>query len=435
MGNAFDSFEESLRSGMEDFSYHYDASAWAEMESRLNQAGSGVRAKRYSSLLVAAGFAVLSSACFVLFPRTGTDAHSGIAATPVYHNWHDAFAPFHGSETEQPATSYAELVDPALASRDASAPMAAQLDQPLTAVESPTAHSEAAETAGSSGNEAYDPVVADLRNTNEPPVKAIAEEAGDDEAAASIQFTASEVCAGEAVTFSVDMNLEGLRYLWIFEDGDFSKEQTPTHTFSDPGVWNVGLSVQDDRGKIIASSIDASIIVHPKPEADFSWQFVNAPGEVAKVQFRNESRSASECEWQFVDGSDSEDINPTREFFQRGKHPFKLVATNEFGCEDEQHSYLYVDKEYNLEAPVAMSRGEMAFVPEALYSEKRDWKLTLYHGGQPTYETTSVERPWDGTLANGSLVEAGTSCPWVLIIYGRSGLEKEYFSGELIVTP
>lgn len=423
MSRGLDQFEESIRQSLDGVKFDYEPQGWAEMDARLNRAGGSAR--RTNSLWAAAGFLLLSATAFSLLPGDSSTASLagrsadipqagfGYASTTPLSSDANTSTPFASSTTDQATNTAADQEGSASTSNTA------EVDKTFNNTSSETGLDQPSES------------------TPPPSVTDTNAEANlaDAAPAPAIMLSVSEACQGEPVSFSVNMDLDGLEYLWIFGDGDFSKESNPTHVFEKSGTWEVGLSIQDSRGKINASSLGAKVHVHQKPEAVFDWDFTNQPGDVTTVKFNNLSKHASDSYWVFDDGHDTGDINPEREYFQRGKKRVKLVTTNEFGCKDTAAEYLYVEKDYDLEAPLALAVSpELTFMPDALEGESRPFKLTVYNDMQPVFTSTNFEHGWDGSLPGGSAVTTGTVCHWVLIICGRGGLEKEYFSGELTIS-
>lgn len=426
MGNHLDHFEEAVRQSLDGVKFDYEPQQWAEMESMLNRAGQSGR--RNTSLLAAAGFLLVSVSAFTLWPNNSSEAFRGAQAEPMPRT---AF----GYDTAESADAGADALTTTDFASEAEATLA-QANQAATPASNAgtTANHSANTTAGSDrAQEVADATSSDADTSTDNNGTADTNLPADD--APAILLSVSAACAGEPIDFSVNMDLEGMQYLWIFGDGDFSSDPAPTHLYEKAGVWEAALSIQDPNGKIIAESLGAKVRVHQKPEARFNWDFVNRPGEVTRVKFNNTSKYASESVWTFDTGESTSEINPELEYFQPGAKRVSLETTNEFGCTDQHTEILYVQKDYDLEAPLAIApaNGE-TFMPDALQKDPRAFSLTVYHEMQPVFVSNSYSEGWDGTLSGGQAAAPGTVCSWVLVIYGRDGLEKEYYSGEITVT-
>lgn len=81
-------------------------------------------------------------------------------------------------------------------------------------------------------------------------------------------FTATTVCQGEATQFTNTSTPSGqtLTYLWDFGDGQSSMSQNPpSHTFAQPGTYQVTLTVSSSNGNC-SDQITNTIIVLPSPD-------------------------------------------------------------------------------------------------------------------------------------------------------------------------
>ena len=61
-----------------------------------------------------------------------------------------------------------------------------------------------------------------------------------------------------------------LRYAWNFGDGETSSEANPSHTFAEPGVYRVTLSVADDSGDAVNASLTVRVNNAPPVATIFS---------------------------------------------------------------------------------------------------------------------------------------------------------------------
>jgi gliding motility-associated-like protein len=72
-------------------------------------------------------------------------------------------------------------------------------------------------------------------------------------------------CAGTPVNFTSN-SISGLAitsYFWDFGDATFSSLQNPSHTFNNPGTYDVNLSIINSGG--FSSTMTHSVVVHPRP--------------------------------------------------------------------------------------------------------------------------------------------------------------------------
>lgn len=120
-------------------------------------------------------------------------------------------------------------------------------------------------------------------------------------------------------------------YEWEFEDGATSTEAEPSHTFTEPGIYNVKLTAEGDGG----SHYDYEIItVYELPTPDFvaTPTFVMLPNQA--VQFFNSSLNGNTYIWDFGDGTYTTDLNPVHLYTKEGIYDVKLIAYSQQMCVD-----------------------------------------------------------------------------------------------------
>ncbi len=89
----------------------------------------------------------------------------------------------------------------------------------------------------------FDPDESDCPENNPPVVDEIAADPDSGDAPLEVAFTAS----------ASDADDDELTYAWDFGDGGTSGEQNPTHTYSDPGVYEAALTVSDGTDEVTGS--------------------------------------------------------------------------------------------------------------------------------------------------------------------------------------
>ncbi len=115
-------------------------------------------------------------------------------------------------------------------------------------------------------------------------------------------------------------------YLWDFDDGTFSTDALPVHTYLYSGTYDIKL-VANPGG--CPDSITQTVTVNRPPVAGFSF-LENCSFD---IQFLNSSDSATIYNWNFGDGV-SAVPSPLHSFSTIGGHDVTLVALNNAGCAD-----------------------------------------------------------------------------------------------------
>lgn len=132
-----------------------------------------------------------------------------------------------------------------------------------------------------------------------------------------------------------------LSYYWNFGDGSSSVNNDPVHAYknfsrTDDKTFNISLTATSEYG--CDSTISGTVVIHPKPLADFNFPLaVDCPP--FPVQFTDNSMGASlDYHWDFGTGNTSSDMNPVETFYNSGstilENPVTLIITTDFNCAD-----------------------------------------------------------------------------------------------------
>ncbi len=458
MSNNLSNFDQSVRKSVEGFDAPYDANSWSALSSKLDAASSSSSSNYLWAALAAAGlfaatgiylyYHVQNAACEASLVGTTMKIERGTAYDGVFMKMDDSThaGAIKGIDVETTLDESLAL-DESIGEQDF-AMNANDVSQSNSNVNSTT--NKISSKPGSDLNNPNNAnwSVIDDRNSTENSEGAVADKAegkkskddeGSSENALAFAPSLSEACVGVEVTFDLQTGDVDGNYLWNFGDGNFSNAPNPTHKYAKSGSYDISLSVTSKSdGKIRSTTMKEMILINPKPNADFEWEFVNSPGHEPQVSFKNTSEMATDCLWVFDEKDTSTEINPSTSYDSKGRHVVLLSAENEFGCIDEKYAYISIDSDYNLLAQETMTPGvegpQGVFMPLGLKKKDVDFKLTVYDNKQPIFESTNKFKPWDGQLPGGEFVESG-SYPWVVIIYNRYGEEEKYYSGTITITP
>ena len=139
-------------------------------------------------------------------------------------------------------------------------------------------------------------------------------------------------CAPLAVDFDNHSN-HGAQFIWDFDDDVMTSEESPTHVFTRPGLYNVSLTVIGYEGQEDQVIHYGAVEVFPSASA----AFVNSPTQVIvpdqPVDFVNLSdMDATEYFWDFGDGQFSVEKDPVHFYTEPGIYTVSLTANNSFNC-------------------------------------------------------------------------------------------------------
>ncbi|MCB9451774.1 MAG: PKD domain-containing protein [Anaerolineaceae bacterium] len=119
-------------------------------------------------------------------------------------------------------------------------------------------------------------------------------------------------------------------YSWNFGDGGSSPEPNPTHTFRNPGLFTVTLTVAGPGG---SSNVSRQINVQSTaaPVAGFTQDKTSGPSPLA-IQFTDQSTGQIDTySWAFGDGATSNEHSPAHTFVNVGTYNVILTVTGTGG--------------------------------------------------------------------------------------------------------
>ncbi|MDD2196730.1 MAG: PKD domain-containing protein, partial [Bacteroidales bacterium] len=233
----------------------------------------------------------------------------------------------------------------------------------------------------------------------------------------------------------INASLYGSSFLWDFDDGTTSTSPSPSHTFNEPGYYNVSLTIWGDGGTHTFYDV---LRVYPTPIASFNVlpEIVVLPEGLA--HFYNLSKGANAYLWSFGDGALSPEIDPVHKYKDLGSYNVELIAYTNFNCTDtiSKDAAVIVEGEGLLRFP-------NAFVPSKTgpsggrynpvdYSNKIfhpvhkgviEYQLLIFNRwGEQIFQSNDVLVGWDG-YRNGEL---GTQDVYVWRAKGRFSTGKSF---------
>jgi PKD repeat protein len=128
----------------------------------------------------------------------------------------------------------------------------------------------------------------------------------------------SPVCNGTSVQFTGPAGMDS--YQWSLGDGKSSTDQSPSHTYSGPGTYAVKLTVSKDG---CTRTCEGSVTVKPLP--DCSWTSNSPVDNANPVRFTGPSGTDS-YNWEFGDGSNSTEPNPSHAYPSAGTYNVRLTV-------------------------------------------------------------------------------------------------------------
>lgn len=139
------------------------------------------------------------------------------------------------------------------------------------------------------------------------------------------------------------------RWRWTFGDGNVSDLQHPVHYYAKTGVYPVTLVV-GNRNEEKAKKGEVIIAISARPEAYF-YTYTMKGREVSDIYYPGDkvyfidksSGTPTEWQWDFGDGTKSQEQNPTHTFNTSGFHVVSLQVENYLGS-DRIEAYILVNE-------------------------------------------------------------------------------------------
>lgn len=155
--------------------------------------------------------------------------------------------------------------------------------------------------------------------------------------AVTANFTAANACLSAPIEFADGSSVSSgsiTAWDWTFDDTDTSIVQSPSHTYTDDGTYNVKLVVTSSDG--CKDSITKPVIVYPKPEADFTH--INQCDGTA-VPFTNASTVAppeviNSWNWSFGDNTSGTGSTTTHLYASPATYTVTLIVNTTNMCSD-----------------------------------------------------------------------------------------------------
>ena len=120
-------------------------------------------------------------------------------------------------------------------------------------------------------------------------------------------------------------------WLWNFGDGNTATSEDPNHTYQQPGIYNVSLTVITNSGCTTSVSLPNYITVNAAPVPSFSVGNTVACSPVL-VPFTNTTAGTNTYNWSFGNGSYATTSSASSSYATTGNYTVMLTATSPNGC-------------------------------------------------------------------------------------------------------
>ncbi len=213
---------------------------------------------------------------------------------------------------------------------------------------------------------------------------------------AGFGFDAGAGCAPAEVQFTSASSANTISHQWTFEGGEpeSSALPNPIVTYAQPGAYSVTLIAGNAAG---FDTLVQTLSIGQGPVADFDFA-VNG----ANVAFQSTSSGAVAYNWDFGDGSGSDEQNPSHTYGTDGQYTVTLTASNACGSATATYTVTISSAlpavNFNAGQREGCAPFEVQFINES--SGNSESFLWLFPGGSP--ESSTAENPVVTYAAPGS---------------------------------
>jgi gliding motility-associated-like protein len=192
---------------------------------------------------------------------------------------------------------------------------------------------------------------------------------------------------------------------WDFGDGNTGGDISPTHTYTEPGIYNVFVSITSPIGCSTEATFPSWIKIDPSPIAAFEFSPTEIFNTNAFVQFTDKSQLADRWNWQFDALGSSTLQNPSFIFQDTGLQTIILTVTHPSGCQDTAIAFLDIIPRANYIMPNAFTPNNDGsndrFLGKGYFEGMRNFEMIIFNRwGEAIFETNDPQSGWDGTYRN-----------------------------------
>lgn len=227
-------------------------------------------------------------------------------------------------------------------------------------------------------------------------------------------------CNPQEITFN-NTTLNSSDCTWNFEGiGSQNTCGTVIQNYTNPGVFDVSLTVTDLNGCVNTLLNSDMITIFPQPVASFDATPTELSAYNPLVETDNNSSNATNYSWDFGDGFTSNGVNPSHTYPDKsGTYVIVLYATNGI-CIDSAETTVEVKEELTWYVPNSFTPDgdELNNVFLPVFNDafdKQSYTMLIFdRWGEVLFETHDTTVGWDGTY-NGKLCKEGTYI-WKIVI-------------------
>ena len=251
-----------------------------------------------------------------------------------------------------------------------------------------------------------------------------------------VAFTTSpspaEGCAPLCVTFN-NTTPNTASCNWDFTAGTAANNCNPTFCFTNPGSYDITLSVMDNNGCANTLVMPALVNVWPLPVADFTMSPQPTTVMNGTVQFTDLSTNANTWTWNYGDVSNSFSYlqNSSFTYSDSGTYTVTLWVETIHGCKDSVVKTVRIDPDFFIFVPNAFTPNgngrNDTFFPKGVGMDASRYNMWIFdRWGTEIWHTTTWGQGWDGHANGGSAVAQEDVYVWEIEIFDFANVPHTY---------
>ncbi len=187
---------------------------------------------------------------------------------------------------------------------------------------------------------------------------------------------------------------------WDFGNGDEDNAQQTAYTYTDPGTYDVTLTVTSSKGCSADTIRNGYISVYALPVANFRYDPERPGVYMPTVYFYDQSTGADHWWWNFGDSSLSVIQNPEHFYPVAGSYTVALIVESPEGCRDTTWKVLEVTDDYAIWIPNGFTPNNDgkndAFMVKGFGFT--DFTMSIFNRwGDHIFSAADEAKGWDGT--------------------------------------
>lgn len=251
---------------------------------------------------------------------------------------------------------------------------------------------------------------------------------------AAFSMSGNEGCAPYTVNFA-DLSQGTLaNWNWNFSTAPGSVEQNPVKIFTNPGQYDIVLTVTTDQGCVDISdpqtinvrSVTSGIAIGGK---------VFTSGET--VNIFDASQGASQWFWDLGNGTTQNVQNVSTMYNTPGEYIIQHIVSNDLGCKDTSSITIVVNPLFTLYIPNAFTPNNDGINDNWVFSGE-SWQFDEFEvyvfdrWGKTVFHTTDVNVNWDGCV-NGNIPEFQAIYQYRLRVRDKEGIFHEIWGSVSMI--